>query len=369
MKKVLFATTALVATAGFASADVALSGNAQMGVQDRETAALVLAEDGTTLADVSRVITEEETQFIQDIDVTFTLSGETPGGITFGAAVDLDENAGAVGTDDAGVSIFISGDFGTLTMGDTDGGFDAGMQEVNVGSPGSINDDETSHAGYNGNGGLDGTFDGQILSYSYSISGFTITGSVELDDTDVRDAIYGLGASYTGSFGGGSYTIGAGYQVSPDGTDGPNFTAPVTGTNPDEDTLNHESDEDTVYGISATVSLDNGLSAGVTYSEVERENVVQVSTVDGVAAAAVDLGDVDTTHFGIGASYTFGDITVHANYGEFDSDLDALSSEGFGLAASYDFGGGLSAHLGYGHSDFEVGGEVETVSVGLNMAF
>ncbi|MEQ8367166.1 MAG: porin, partial [Roseicyclus sp.] len=48
MKKVLFATTALVATAGVAAADVAVSGGAEMGL---------FGGSGT------------ETQFFTDIDV------------------------------------------------------------------------------------------------------------------------------------------------------------------------------------------------------------------------------------------------------------------------------------------------------------
>jgi outer membrane protein OmpU len=81
MKKVLFATTALVATAGVASADIALSGVAQMGIQG--------GSGGAT------------TQFVQDIDITFTMSGTADNGTTFGAAIDLDENAAGVGTNDA----------------------------------------------------------------------------------------------------------------------------------------------------------------------------------------------------------------------------------------------------------------------------
>ncbi len=324
MKKVLFATTALVATAGYASADVALSGSAEMGV---------VGGSGTTI-----------TQFHQDIDVTFTLSGESDGGITFGAAIDLDEIAGGAGgatNNDFGVAVFISGDFGTLTMGDTDGGFDAGMQEVNIGSPGSINDAETGHAGYSGNGGLDGVYDGQILSYSYSVSGFTITGSVEMDDDTstgrpfgtpaavaadglTADAIYGIGASYGGSFGGGSYTVGAGYQTTAD------THAAVAG-----------GQELSIVGISATVALDSGLSAGLNYSMIDY-------------AGAGAFVDFDGTHTAVGVSYSFGEFAVHANYGQFDWSANALveDSTGYGLAASYDLGGGLTAHVGYGNSDF-----------------
>ncbi len=345
MKKVLFATTALVASAGMAAADghagVALSGSAEMGV---------VGGSGNTV-----------TQFHQDIDVTFTLSGETDSGITFGAAVDLDEIAGgATGAtnNDFGTAVFISGDFGTLTLGDTDGGFDAGMQEVNIGSPGSINDAETGHAGYSGNAGLDGAYDGQILSYSYSVSGFTITGSIEMDDDATRadtfptaaptaapllfnlpiaagdtdagdnltgDAVYGIGASYAGSFGGGSYTIGAGYQAV-------NDMDPTTAGAQGFD----------ITGISATVALDSGLSAGINYSVINVNNPNATYNFSG-------------THMAVGASYAFGDITVHANYGQFDWDSTAtvVDSSGYGLAASYDLGGGLSAHLGYGSSSID----------------
>ncbi|RMH39212.1 MAG: porin, partial [Alphaproteobacteria bacterium] len=68
MKKVLFATTALVATAGVAAADVSISGYAEMGVIG-----------GTGM----------DAQFHTDIDATFSMSGTTDNGLTFGASVDL----------------------------------------------------------------------------------------------------------------------------------------------------------------------------------------------------------------------------------------------------------------------------------------
>jgi hypothetical protein len=45
---------------------------------------------------------------------------------------------------------------------------------------------------------------------------------------------------------------------------------------------------------------------------------------------------------------------VHANYGEFDYDTGSPISadrDGYGLSAAYDFGGGLSAHIGYGYGE------------------
>ncbi|MBF9044548.1 porin [Rhodobacterales bacterium HKCCE4037] len=370
MKKVLFATTALVASAGFAYADVSLSGSAQMGVQGGEEFD----------ADVPGIV-DQETQFVQDIDVTFTLSGETDGGLTFGAAVDLDESAGSVGTDDAGVAIFISGDFGTLTMGDTDGALDAAMQDPNV-TAGSINDDETSHVGLV-NSYLDGAYDGQILSYSYTVAGFTIIGSIEMDDTGARDNGYAIGARYTGDFGGGSYTVGAGYQVATprDSWMLGNFNASafdfaIGGDGIDSDTdgdgvesiaMGEAIGEVTATGISGSVALDAGLTVTAAYTMYE--------------ATGNDLGvegvSFDATHMAIGASYTFDAITVAANYGTVE--IDNLGDfYGYGLSAAYDLGGGLSVHAGYGLSDYDyngsvvindVDGSIATWSLGVAMSF
>jgi outer membrane protein OmpU len=342
MKKVLFATTALVATAGVAAADVALSGSAEMGIAG--------GSDGAANG------TAGVTQFFQDLDVTFTMSGTADNGLTFGAAVDLDESncdtnetgadtctPGAFDPfDDGGTSIFISGDFGTLTMGDTDGALDWALQEVNIGSPGSIDDSETTHAGYNGNSGLDGTYDGQVLRYDYSFDSFGIAVSAEQDDEDVTtdgDPVWGIGASYDGMFAGGSFGIGVGYQ-----------------TVDDKDSLDATVGGEDRFGISASVSLDNGLSAAVNYSQI-----------DGTGADSA----VDGEHIGIGASYAFDAITVHANWGQYDWDAGSgeADASGYGLAAAYDFGGGLSAHLGYGYSDVDGSDDENSWSFGLAMSF
>ena len=375
MKKVLFATTALVASAGFAAADVSLSGSAQMGVQGGHTISNPGGTSGGTapVADNATFVSAE-TQFVQDIDVTFTLSGETDGGLTFGAAIDLDESAGGVGTDDAGVAIFLSGDFGTLTMGDTDGAMDAAMQDPNV-TAGSINDDETSHVGLV-NSYLDGAYDGQILSYSYTVAGFTIIGSIEMDDTGARDNGYAIGARYTGDFGGGSYTIGAGYQVATprDSWMLGNFNVVVfedlaasEGTDAVEG-FGYYVDEVTAMGISGSVALDAGLTVTAAYTQYEAE---------GNANVPVPGTSFDTTHMAIGASYTFDAITVAANYGHVE--IDNLGEfSGYGLSAAYDLGGGLSAHVGYGSSDYSYNTNVlpnafddtiSTWSLGVAMSF
>ena len=93
MKKVLFATTALVASAGVAAADdnlnISIGGSAEMGIVGGS---------------------DQETQFHNDVDISFGLAAETGTGLSFGAVVDLDE-AGNLGRalDNQGTRVFISG--------------------------------------------------------------------------------------------------------------------------------------------------------------------------------------------------------------------------------------------------------------------
>ncbi|MGV6811474.1 MAG: porin [Brevirhabdus sp.] len=289
MKKVLFATTALVASAGIASAQgVELSGSAEMGIYG-----------GTGL----------ETQFWTDIDVKFTLSGETDNGLSFGATIDLDEEGGFAATNGGPESVFISGDFGKLTMGDTDGAFDWALQEVGIGS--AIADDHTTHAGFSGNSGLDGSYDGQIARYEYSFGDFAFAVSAELDDTGAGDPVFGLGGKYSGDLGGVTLGVGLGYQ-----------------TNGTRD----------IYGLSIDAKFAGGFRGIINYSDLDTD-----------------------THMGIGVGYSANGLTVSANYGEFDS-----GASGWGLAANYDLGGGAVLQAGYGSSD---PAGTNTFSLGVAMSF
>jgi len=341
MKKVLFATTALVATAGVAAADVTLSGSAEMGI---------IGGDGVAT-----------TQFHTDIDVRFTLSGETDNGLTFGASIDLDEEGGFANTNGGPEAVFISGNFGTLTMGDTDGAMDWALQEANYGNAGSINDDETAHAGYLGSY-LDGAYDGQILRYDYSFGDFGFALSTEIDDAGARDDGYAIGATYSLGFGGGDVTFGIGYQTA-------TYAASTTGT------LNIATIQIDDYigvpagylvevdalGLSAAVDLDSGLQASLAYTQFD---------------ASYAAGSGDATHIGIGVGYSFDAFSVSANWGQFDGSFfpgQTIDETGFGLAAAYDLGGGLSLHLGYGSSDIggtsSMAGSMDSWSFGAAMSF
>ena len=330
MKNVLFASTALVAFAGAASADVALSGRAEMGIFKADT----VANTG--------VVTTNGAQFFTDIDVTFTMSGETDNGLTFGASVDLDEggavsNATQNNSDDGGATIFVSGAFGTVTMGDTDGALDWAMTEAgNVGNPGSIADDETSHGGYLG-AYLDGAQDGQILRWDYTSGAFGVAVSLEDDNGSKAantDVGYAVGFKYALDLSGTTVNFGLGYQKAA-GAIAAGFT-----------------DQGSATGVSVSASFANGLSAGMTYT---------------------DMSDMaNDKHYSLGLGYTTGAISVHANYGKYTDNAAVAGGadvKGYGLAAAYDLGGGAVVHFGYGSSKPTGGVSTKSASLGLGLSF
>jgi len=98
MKKILLASTVLVASAGFASADIAFSGDAYVGIKS--------IDGGATWNPVSTA----------SMDVA--MSGETDGGLGFGA--DFTITAGAPGAVGA-AEIWVSGGFGTVTVAQATG--------------------------------------------------------------------------------------------------------------------------------------------------------------------------------------------------------------------------------------------------------
>jgi outer membrane protein OmpU len=342
MKKVLFATTALVGFAGAASAEVTMSGWAEMGIIGGDRfATFTTAGPGTTTT------VALATQYWNDVDIEFTLSGESDSGISFGARVDLDE-AGNLGNTlgNQGTSMFISGDFGTLTLGDTDGAVDWAITDAgDIGNPGSISDDETTHTGYLGTFG-DGGWDNQILRYDYSFGDFGFAISYEQAGVTVgsspvgfvpdlpvwSDGAYAIGVKYALDLGGTTVNLGAGY---------------------------HNTDfivaDQTILALGADASFGGGFMAGITYS--------QWSDVGGLIGLDID-------HIGVGLGYESGPFAVHANWGQYDTNIVGLDVSGWGLAAAYDFGGGLSLNAGVGHDDLPAPFVDNTYwSLGMVMSF
>ncbi|MFQ6547082.1 porin [Aestuariibius sp. 2305UL40-4] len=364
MKNILLATTALFATAGFAAAEVSLSGSAEMGIFGGSQ---FVGVDDDADEVVDRFVEDDiETQFHTDINVDFTLSGTSDAGLTFGAEIGLEEAEGGVETDvEDDFSVFVSGAFGTLTMGDTDGAFDRVLQEAIIGAD-II--DSNEHLGYNGNNGFDGEFyDGQVARYDYAFGDFNFAASLEIDDNtgdiddvidvDQGDPVFGIGANYTFPLFGDEHTVGLGYQT-------------VGGLD---------------LGVGDDASADIiGISADLNFGDIDVIlNYSQANLSDEFEDALGE--DYDPTHFGLAIGYTIDALTLAVNYGEYDEWVLGqndvfLDTRGFGFIANYDLGGGLEAQFGYSVSeaddiidddqdgDFE-DGEIEQWSLGLAMSF
>ena len=125
MKKVLLATSALMLVAGAAAAEVAVSGSARMGV----------VYNGT------------DAEFSSRVRINFDASGETDGGLAFGASVRNDQS-GVGNTANGDSTVFVSGAFGKLTMGDVGGAADALVG--NVSGVGYTGLGDTNELGYLG---------------------------------------------------------------------------------------------------------------------------------------------------------------------------------------------------------------------------
>jgi len=163
MKKILLATTVLVGTAGFAFAEVALTGSATMGV----------AREGD---DVTKVAGDAETY--SSAGLAIAMSAESDNGLSFGASVSM--TAGQ-----------------TYSFGDSADGFSDTYDETNAGESGAFGQPEVFISGSFGKLSAkqdgynyfvnDSDDDNADIKFSYSAAGVTI-GAVYDENTDESSA-------------------------------------------------------------------------------------------------------------------------------------------------------------------------------------
>jgi len=151
MKKILLTTTALVASAGFAMADVTVSGSADMGIKHSDS-------------------TGDKTNWESDVDINVNASGETDGGISWTANAGFGNDTGttqagiSTGTADNG-KVTISGEFGTIGVGAvSSAGSNTGMADVGYDGIGVDDIAETGRAQ-----------DDPDVSWSYAMDGIALT--------------------------------------------------------------------------------------------------------------------------------------------------------------------------------------------------
>jgi len=177
-KAVVFATTALVLSAGVAAAEMKFSGNGRMGI----------VYDDALVGDL-------KTQFNSRFRVSFSGSLTTDSGISAGGTIRADNSpAGASGT--AG-NVFVSGAFGKVTMGDIDSALKNAVGDLAGVCYAGCGDG--SDFGFSGGG------DDEGVLWSYTLDSFGIHASLGQRVAGKSQA----GVSVSGDLGGA--TVKAGY--------------------------------------------------------------------------------------------------------------------------------------------------------------
>ncbi|MBQ0806030.1 MAG: porin [Sulfitobacter sp.] len=196
MKKVLFATTALVATAGVAAADVTFGGYGRFGVLYMENVS------GT-----------DETNVTSRLRLQIDMSAESDMGVSIGARARINQDNGGSGTGINGVRFFAKSGGLEVGVGNIYGAleFMPGMYPIDLGLTGLGYD----YTAFNGRGdayssGGAGASQQNGVEVMYSMGDLSV--HVSASDTDNRVAAF---AAYTFS----GYTVALGLQDSDSASD------------------------------------------------------------------------------------------------------------------------------------------------------
>jgi len=322
MKKILLATTILSVSAGFAAADVAISGSARMGVV------------GAYNSDTEK----NATTFSSNVHATFTGSGTTDGGLAFGGSFDMHNATGA----DAGTSgsTYISGAFGKISMGSVDSGDKAAVGQLSsVGYEGVGSKNTISYAADGGktDTGNDtdilGTSGAKVL-YTYSAGAMTISASsAQLSNGAANHTAYGIGATYTA----GAVKVAIGYgsnEISGVASSVLHPVAPLAG---------------------GTGSITD-VTAAVTYTmgDTTLKAIYQDKSAD-ITVGSEDFSLASVVSMGLSVDHKLDALTLTAyalttnvtsDYAHVDVTLSHV-----GIGASYNLGGGASFKAGWAQSD------------------
>jgi hypothetical protein len=372
MKKVLFASAALTALAvgGMASAQgITLFGSARLGLLYDES------RGDNSVGDRSDVRTTSRVRF------GVNMVGESDSGITFGATARADNAIDA--NEGIGGNAFVSGDWGTLTMGDTSGADEnwvgdlpgnfslTGLEDLNetpfFSNGGGFGDDDTLNFANN-------PFARPTVRYDFDIAGFGISLSSQRNLNEVA-----VGAGYAGEFGNMGFSAGLGYNnfaefVAITGRETVQVVtaSAISGTDPTTYTPNcddSDPEECVVTGVLGAQTSDR-IKAGDQWSFGMGGDWENFSV--GFVGTTANSGNRRLDTAGIGGSFGFNEWSVGAFYNNIlkaraqngnKSDLDGQSA--YGLTAEYDLGGGAKVAGGWVYTY----DENNIADFGIKMAF
>lgn len=331
MKKVLFATTALVMTAGVAAAEVAVTGEGRVGLRYESDTAYV---------------GESSWNVVNRIRVRFTMTGKSQSGISFGAKLRSDQHANA-GDNNSATSgeVWVSGAYGKLTVGDINSALERAVGDLpEVGLTGLDFWNEFAYMGseeVNGPVMVNGVevdrpgADAGML-YEYSIGNANlyaswVDGYYGNSDIERDTQTWSVGVGYDL----GNYTFGLGYTkadytINPFTMNDNSFTALIG-------PLGFNSDSET-WGLSGGTSI-NGITFKAAYLKT-----------------TADDNSLDYAQYGLGAEYDMSNgVSLSGFYRKNDFKNVAVEGDAFGIGAAYDLGGGAVIKGGIVDSSISVG--------------
>ncbi|MBL4918105.1 porin [Szabonella alba] len=225
MKKLLIATTALVATAGVAAADVKLSGYGRFGLDYRADRGLPNGPGGA--------VTDSKTQVNMRMRLNIDASTETDSGVTFGGRFRLQSSTNSNATATSAALLYATYAGMRMEVGNTNNAFDTAKLVYNSEMgylDRSFGDPITVGAAYSSSTGVANTM-GIFASYNFGAGSVRVswktpdqTTNASVDEEVQISADYAFGqftvsgvySDNTGGLARKDYFIGAEYAVNSD---------------------------------------------------------------------------------------------------------------------------------------------------------
>ncbi len=364
MKRTLLASTALVAFAGAASAEVTFSGSATLGYNDTRhgvaSGIVATTAGGTTSADwgnggdytgAPTATSDNNYGFYWDADLMVTFSQELDNGVTAAANFKIDvasEGSNGVALSSADYVLSLTSDMASLYFGDTQ--FAAEKHWKSAGdmeTDGFSNQDgETTIRG-------DVTYSGVNASVSYIVVTPQFGDANRWDLLDISapipqgtDNLIQLSIGADATF--GNFTVAVAYQEAIDAAYqgiGIDYNGVDTFTACYSDNGDMNCDE--LFGLSVSTSF-SGADVTVAYS---KDNTTGADSTG--IKVAYPVGPVTLTAYYVAESAAAGDNWgINAKYasGPFAVTVDYQDDQGTAKTAvdgSYDVGNGVMVYAGY----------------------
>jgi hypothetical protein len=328
MRKILLTTTALVTLGGVSAASaLEISGQYEFNYTN--------ADNGTSMTGG-----QNANSFSSDGNIDFKGETTTDAGLTFGGMIRLETNSGAA-IEDQG--LYVSGDFGYIMMGETDGVVD-GMNNFMEGSDYVAYGAGTTNSTVNASTGLtDNEGTAKIGYRSPNVSGFQVGFSMEDAGTTSKADATSMMVTYDM----GMIKVGYGSASVPNAT--------ATGADVSQ----------TQYGVGGSM---NGFTYAASWGS---------DTTSNVSGTSGDSSKIDTSDFLI--AYDMDNVSVYYNLLTSEEKTgtnigDKMDSNEFGIY--YTIAPGVSALLSQTASDYAdatTGGtnndSMDTTFAGLTVQF